>query len=294
MSVCTDGKFIFLAYPNIYRTQAADEAPRVTPPSITLDSDCIRIIKFSTSFSKNRARRRTLLSLDVYIDVLDKVPPHDTIRILDDKNRVGPHVNADSGLRVDRFVPAANQLPILVSRTNINVRVPHRIDGMQSNVSNKPRLVKRIKISDSTSGDARRVAETGQPLVMSVNYVEASLRPLYPATVYGTAKNLAIARNRTAPRTRVEPIPSRFSWLPPVRWGRHRTSLPVLIIHPACYSRCSRPAPSGSFFLGVHLDILDKVQPVRNSGILHHANVLRAHVYADAGALADRSFHLLG
>ena len=51
---------------------------------------------------------------------------------------------------------------------------------------------------------------------------------------------------------------------------------------------------SGSFFLGVHLDILDKVQPVRNSGILHHANVLRAHVYADAGALADRSFHLLG
>ena len=54
------------------------------------------------------------------------------------------------------------------------------------------------------------------------------------------------------------------------------------------------PAPSGSFFLGVHLDILDKVQPVRNSGILHHPDVLRAHVYADAGALADRPFHLLG
>ena len=47
-------------------------------------------------------------------------------------------------------------------------------------------------------------------------------------------------------------------------------------------------------FLGVHLDILDKVQPVRNSGILHHANVLRPHIYSDAGALADRSFHLLG
>jgi hypothetical protein len=77
--------------------------------------------------------------------------------------------------------------------------------------------------------------------------------------------------------------------------GRHGTSLPALTIHPCVlFSVMPDLRLSGSFFLGVHLDILDKVQPVRNSGILHHANVLRAHVYADAGALADRSFHLLG
>ena len=58
--------------------------------------------------------------------------------------------------------------------------------------------------------------------------------------------------------------------------------------------RLVSPFCSSLLFLGVHLDILDEVESVRDSSILHHANVLRAHIYADAGASTDRSFQLLG
>ncbi len=124
--------------------------------------------------------RFILLFLSVYFDILNEVEFVRDSGILHHANVLRTHIYADAGVPADRSFQLLGYLPVVISDTDINVYVLHRIYGIQSNMSNKTRFVKFVKICRPQTGAADRSSATPQRIDYLLGAVP-SFHALHPA-----------------------------------------------------------------------------------------------------------------
>ncbi len=129
---------------------------------------------------KSRTTRLLLLFLGVYHNILDKVEFIRNSRILHHANVLCTHVYADAGVSTDRSLQLLGYLPVVVSYADIDVHVPHRICGIQSNMSNKSGFIQFVKIRRPKTRDADRSSAAPKRIDYLFRAV-TSLHPFHPA-----------------------------------------------------------------------------------------------------------------
>lgn len=114
--------------------------------------------------------------LGVYLNILNKVEFVRNSRILHHANVLCTHVYADAGGSTDRSFQLLGYLPVVISDADIDVHVPHRIYGIQSNVSNKTGFIKFVKIRRPKTGDAGRSSAA----LKRIDYLFRAVTSLHP------------------------------------------------------------------------------------------------------------------
>ena len=122
--------------------------------------------------------------LSVHLNILDKVEFVRNSRILHHANVLCTHVYADAGGSTDRSFQLLGYLPVVISDADIDVHVPHRIYGIQSNVSNKTGFIKFVKIRRPKTRDADRSSAAPKRIDYLFRAV-TSLHSFHPAAAEG-------------------------------------------------------------------------------------------------------------